>query len=286
VTGARVPLGTDAIVRDRSVGPDGGARTDPVIVLTYPHAGGERLSALLARYPDLACTAGTGILPLCDQAAAAWRAVDDRPGGPPSRLAEASTRALAVSMITALLVRHGKRRWCEVATAAPDAAAAFARLFSGVRIVCLHRACPDVVRAAVHASPWGLAGAEYAPFIGAYPASMATALTAHWAARAAWLLAFEEAHPGICHRLRYEDLTADSLTDLSGFLGLTDPGPDPAAWLYDEAADPAHGTTGMDFGFPAGQIPPALLERANGPMEKLGYRPLGPAAGPASEFTP
>jgi hypothetical protein len=285
VTGSRVPLDTDATVRDWPAGPDGAARTGPVIVLTYPHAGGERLGALLARYPDLACTAGTGILPLCDAAAAAWAAVDDRPGGPPSRLAETSTRALAASMITALLVQQGKRRWCEVATAAPDAAAAFTRLFPGARIVCLHRACPDVVRAAVQASPWGLAGVEYAPFTSAYPASTAAALTAHWAARTTSLLAFEQAHPGICQRLRYEDLAAGSLSSLSGFLGLTGPGPGPASWADDEAADPAHGTAGMHVGFPAGQLPPALLERASGLMEKLGYRPLGPAAGPASEFT-
>jgi hypothetical protein len=254
----------------------------PVIVLTYPHAGGERLSALLARYPDLACTAGTGILPLCDAAAAAWASVDDRPGGPPSRLAETSTRALVASMITALLVRQGKRRWCEVATAVPDAAVAFVRLFPGARIVCLHRACPDVVRAAVQASPWGLAGVEYAPYTSAYPASTAAALTACWAARTAGLLAFEQAHPGICQRLRYEDVAAGSLSGLSGFLGLTGPGP--ASWLCDEAADPAHGPAGMDVGFPAGQVPPALLERASGLMEKLGYRPLGPAARPASEL--
>jgi hypothetical protein len=187
-------------------------------------------------------------------------------------------------MIAALLVRQGKRRWCEVAMAGPDAAAAFARLFPAARIVCLHRACPDVVRAAVQASPWGLAGAEYAPYTSAHPASTAAALTAFWAARTAALLAVEEAHPGICHRLRYEDLAAGSLAGLSGFLGLTSPGPGPAAWLDGEAADPAHGTAGPDADFPAGQIPPALRQRANGLMDKLGYRPLRPAAGRAGEF--
>jgi protein-tyrosine sulfotransferase len=288
MTGSRVPLRPDATVRDRPAGPDGEASTDPVIVLTYAHAGGERLSALLARYPDLACTVGTGILPLCNQAAAAWRAVDGRSDGPPSRLAETSTRALVASMITALLVRHGKRRWCEVATAAPDAAEAFTRLFPGARMVCLHRACPDVVAVGVKASLWGLAGFEHTPLISAHPVSVAAGLTASWAARTTLLLAFEEAHPGVCRRLRYEDLAADSLVGLSGFLGLADPdvGTDPAAWPYDEATDPAHGTPAMDFGFPAGQIPPTLLERANGLMKKLGYRPMGPAAGPASEFIP
>jgi hypothetical protein len=35
----------------------------------------------------------------------------------------------------------------------------------------------------------------------------------------------------------------------------------------------------MDVGFPAGQVPPALLERASGLMERLGYRPLGASGG-------
>jgi hypothetical protein len=177
-------------------------------------------------------------------------------------------------MITALLVQRGKRRWCEVATAAPDAAAAFARLFPGARIVCLHRACPGVVLAALQASPWGLAGAEFAPFTSVHPASTAAALTAYWTARTMSLLDFEQAHSGVCCRVRYEDLAADSLSGLPGFLGLQDPGSGSAAWLYDEAAEPARCATGPSCDFPARQIPPALLMRANGLMEKLGYKPI------------
>jgi hypothetical protein len=284
MTRSPLPVEGEAVVRDRPVGPDGEVRTAPIIVLTYPHAGAEQVSSLLARHHELACTAGTGILPLCEQAAAAWGTVDGRPEGPPSRLAQTSARALAASLITALLVRQGKRRWCEVATAGPDAAGAFVRLFPGTRIVCLHRACPDVVQAAVQASPWGLAGTEYTRFVSTYPASAAAALTAHWAARTTSLLAFEQAHPGTCHRVRYEDLGGDFLAGLWQFLGLADPGSEMAAWLHDDTAIPAHRRTGPVSGFPTGQLPSPLLERANGLMESLGYRPLGPVIGPASEF--
>jgi hypothetical protein len=279
--GVRLPLNGTAAVQDHFVqdqvpNRDGGPGNGPVIVLTYPHAGGDQLSSLLARNPELACTAGTGILPMCEQAATAWSAVDGRPAGSPSRLAETSTRSLVTSMLTALLARQGKRRWCEVATAAPDAAATFARLFPGTRIVCLHRGCPDVVRAALNASPWGLAGPMYASFTSAHPASTAAALTAYWAAHTSSLLAFERAHPEICYRVRYEDLGADCLSGLSDFLGLEDPGYRPAAWLFEVTADPAHSATSPETGFPAGQVPPVLLERANDLMERLGYRPVRP----------
>lgn len=281
MTRAPLPLSGTAPAGDRPAAGDGGNRGAPIIVLTYPHAGGDELSSLLARHQDLACTAGTGILPLCEQAAAAWGAVDGRAAGRPSQLADTSTRTLVTTMITALLAGRGKRRWCEVATAAPDAAATFARLFPGTRILCLHRACPDVVRAALHASRWGLAGPAYAAFTSAHPASTTAALTAYWSTHTTSLLAFEQAHPGICHRVRYEDLGAGSLSALSDFLGLEHPGTPPPAWLYDESAGQAPGTGGADAGFPAGQVPPGLLERANGLMERLGYRPIGPAAPPA-----
>lgn len=271
--GVRPPLDETAAVRYHVAGLDGSARSAPVIVLTYSHAGGEQLSSLLARHPDLACTKGTGILPMCEQIAAAWRAVDGRPPGPPSQLAETSTRALATSMITALLARQGKRRWCEVAIASPDAAAVFVCLFPGTRVVCLHRSCPDVVQAAVRASPGGLTAPAYAPFATAYPASTTAALIAYWAARTTALLAFEEGHPGICQRVRYEDLADGSLSGLPEFLGLAGPGFRPAAWLNAETAARPRGAAGPDAEFPAGPVPPSLAERANGLMEKLGYRP-------------
>jgi hypothetical protein len=275
MTGARLPLVVTTAVRDRAADPESEAGQHPVIVLTYQHAGGARLRSLLARHSELACTSGTGILPLCELTAAAWRAVDGRPAGPPSRLAETSTRVLATSMITALLARQGKRRWCEFATAAPDAAVMFVRLFPSTRIVCLHRACPDFVYAAVRASPWGLAGPDFAPFISAHPASTTAALTSYWVARTAALLAFEQEHPGICHRVRYEELGGDSPSGLPDFLGLAEPGSRPAAWRYDETADFASGSAGPATDFPAGQIPSPLLERASDLMGELGYPPVG-----------
>jgi hypothetical protein len=274
VTATGFPLDGETTVRAGPASPGVGARAAPVIILTYPHAGAERLTALLARHPDLACTAGTGILPLCEQAATAWRAADGRPGPPLSLLAEASTRALVTTILTSLLARQGRRRWCEIATAAPDAAGIFARLFPGTRIACLHRACPDVVHAAVNASPWGLAEPAYAPFTSAHPSSTAAALTGYWTARTAYLLAFEQAHPATCQRLRYEDLTDGCLPGLFGSLGIGDSGPGSQDWFQDDTASPAPSAAGLLDGFPVGQIPRPLLRQASQLMEELGYEPL------------
>jgi hypothetical protein len=257
----------------------------PVIVLTFAHSGAGLLRSLLARHPDLACTAGTGVLPLCQQAATAWRIADDQADGPLPALAAASIRNLVSTIITAVLAAEGKRRWCEISTAEPAAATTFLQLFPATRVLCLYRSCPDVVYAAVHASPWGLAGQAFAPFVSTHPASAAAALTAYWTAHAGRLLAFERAHPGACHRVRYEDLTGGSCSGLRAFLGLDDPGPAAPGWAGASTATPgdAHDSPTP---FPTGQIPPGLLDRANSLMNELGYPPPGPAAEAAAIFTP
>lgn len=162
------------------------AHGSPVIVLTYLHSGAERLRDLLARHPGLACTSGTGILPLCAQAAEAWRSADYHASTRLSPLAVNSTRTLASAIIIALLARAGAQRWCETATADPATAETFLQLYPGKRVLCLHRGCVDVVRAALHNSTWGVAGPAIAPFTASYPGSAVAALTAYWAARTAY----------------------------------------------------------------------------------------------------
>jgi Sulfotransferase family len=196
----------------------------PVIVLAPAYSGASTLRSLLEGRSELACTAGTGLLPLCEQALATWGQADGRPGRPPSSLARATTRALVASVITSILVREGKPRWCEVAAANPQAAEAFLGLYPSTRFLCLYRACTGVIRAALDASPWGLTEPMLAPYTRAYPASTAASLTACWVTQTSDLLAFEQAHPGECLRVRFEDLTGDqaeAVGRVTSFLGLT-----------------------------------------------------------------
>lgn len=280
-----------AQARHHQGGPDQARPGAPVVVLTYPHGGAWRLRALLEGHPDLACTSGTSILPLCEHAAAAWRSADGRDGGPLPPLAAASIRALAASIITTVLARQGKRRWCEIATAPPATAETFLRLYPGTKAITLHRACADVGYAALHASPWGLSGATFAPFTTAYPDSAAAALAAYWAARTASLLTFEQAHPGQCHRLRYEDLAQGEPPDLPGFLGLAEPAglPRDSRYLDLAAAGPARAddTSGTPVDpdrlapvdgavppMPAELIPAPLLAQVNELAAQLCYPPV------------
>jgi protein-tyrosine sulfotransferase len=248
----------------------------PVIVLAAPYFGAGWLRASLESHPDLACTSGTGILQLCEQAMAAWRGADGPSARTRSAPAITATRALASSIITSLLAREGKWRWCEFSIANTQAAGTFLRLYPDTRILCLHRDCVGVIRATMNASPSGRADEAFAPFAMAYPASTVAARTAYWVARTGPLLAFEQSHPQACLRVRFEDLTlarrktAERISSFLGIVGLEGPG----SRAVDNHTRPEPGSTGPEAEFPVDLIPPALLAQANGLLSLLGYPAL------------
>lgn len=244
----------------------------PVIVLATAYSGAERLRRLLDSLPGLACTSSTGILPLCGQAAAVWRNADGRSAGQPSRLAAASTRALTDSIITSVLAKAGKRRWCEFSYAPPEVAETFALLYPGTRFLCLYRSCADVIRAVLDASPWGVADPALASFTRAYPASTAAALAAYWTAHTRSMLAFEAAHPQAVLRVRYEDLAAagqQTVRTVMSFLGAA--GSDDVALTQESHGQPDPALPGLAAELPAGLLPPAVLAQVNELLQQLDY---------------
>ena len=59
------------------------------------------------------------------------------------------------------------------------AAETFLGLYPGTRFLCLYRAWPDFIRAALEASPWGIP-IQGRAVLQEYPASPVAALTAYW----------------------------------------------------------------------------------------------------------
>jgi hypothetical protein len=243
----------------------------PVIVRAPRYCGASTIHSLLAGLPGLACTSGTGLLPLCEQAMATWRSVDGRPAGTPSSLAFTATRSLATSVITSILAREGKARWCEVAAANPPAAQAFLSLYPGTQFLCLYRSFPGVIRAVLDANPWGITDPVFAPFASRYPANAVASLTAYWVAATGALLTFEREHPLSCLRVRSEDLTEGERAEerILSFLGLADTVR--GSFPGDDEPRAASSSTEPAAGPPAGLIPPALLAQANELLQQLDY---------------
>lgn len=204
----------------------GPGRDGPIIVLSYRHAGADLLREALAAQPGLACTTGTGILPLCQSALATWQAIEGR-NASPSTLAVRSVRALLGGMAAVALARVGGTRWCESAFAPPEAAEAFLLVFPTATFVCLHRALPSLMEEALRTYPWGLGGTPLWGFAGPHPGNNAATIAAYWAANTEPLLDFEDRHPDRTIRARYEDVAADArrVADLvCSFAGLAGTG--------------------------------------------------------------
>jgi hypothetical protein len=252
----------------------------PVIVMAYTGSGADQLRPVLSAFPELVCTQQTGILPLCHHAVTVWHAVDGRTGDGFSPLAAASARALSGQLITAILAREGGSRWCEFTSAGPAAAKTFARLYPQARFLIAHRRADTVVRAITSASPWGLEGPEFAPFLSAHPANPVAALSDYWARHTTQLLEFEQAHPGACLRVHAEDLTADAAQarpDISAFLARDGGDMSPSFTQDDRRSRPA-GEDAPAGGLPLDRIPASLLAQVNDLHHSLGYPPV-PAAG-------
>ena len=256
---------------------DDGWGDGPVILLSGAYSGAQRVQDLLATGTGLACTMGTGIIPLCLAAAETWRRVEGRQGPAMSQLAAASIRRLISAQVTAMLAGAGKKRWCELAMVDQSAAQQFLQLIPNAVFICVHRGCLDVIRAGVAASPWGLHGPRLVPYLISYPGNSVAALAAYWTTCTEELLAFEKANPQITRRVRYEDTTGElggALTTLRTWLrlhgdrGTSFPGPT-------DHTEPGDATLpSPEPEVPAEMIPPPLRQRVSHLHAELGYPPL------------
>ena len=98
------------------------------------------------------------------------------------------------------------------------------------------------------------------------------------------LVAFEESHPDVCMRVRYEDLAGDPYPgDLFAFIGVEAPH---AGLPGQDSLGEERPSTGPAYRvpFPADQVPTPLLTRADCLTRELGYESLtdlrpGPLSG-------
>lgn len=251
--------------------------TAPVVILTYAYSGVADLQPMLAEHPELECTSGTGVLPLCDAAARTWVRVEGHGSGPLSSLAEKSIRAMASAQVTVIISRTGKGRWCEVSMARADRAEIFLRLFPGSRFILLHRPCTDAVQTALQGGQ--LSSEVFDPFFAVYPGNHVAGLALHWADRTEALLNFEEAHAERCLRIRYDQLVSAPrrvIREILAFLDLDGNYDSGQSLLTVATATVSAGrqsASGTQL-FSLDQVP-ELKRRINELLRRLSYSPIG-----------
>jgi hypothetical protein len=261
-------------------------------VLSYAFAGADLLTAALSASRSLACTSGTGLIPVCHAALATWQQADDRTG-PPSALAITSVRTLAGAMMAAIQARTGAARWCETALAQPAAADSFLQVFPSAAFVCVHRDLPGVLADGLAACPWGLGGSPFWPHAARHPGNSVAAIAAWWAAAARSLLDFEARHPASCTRAHHEHIAADpaaAAARITARLHLH-AGDTSAGRVHAGAAGPAASSmpAAVSRDVPASQLRPTALRQLIDPdlllaishvQDELGYDQLTSAPDP------
>lgn len=254
---------------------DRGTSREPIIVLSYAHAGSEALTRLLSTSPSVVCTSATGLLPLCHSTARVWQQVEGH-SGTASALATTSIRNLADMLATALKSRTGATRWCETAYASAEAAETFLRIYPRATFFLVHRSLAGVLAEAAEKYPWGLGGSPFWPYAAQYPGNDAATIAAYWAECTDRLLGFEATNPDVSTRIRHEDLASDShrvAPHIFARLGLPGSAPNAQADPRDDAG-PGVGESGKAVGglqIPTARLPPPLLAKIRELHAKLDY---------------
>jgi hypothetical protein len=291
-----------------------GERRDPVFVLCMGRSGSTLLRFLIDAHPDLACPPETNMPALCSQLAVVWSLIEGAPlaaerGDAPPQVPDAATkgiRNMLDEMTGSYLDRRGKRLFCDKSLGSARYADLLMQIYPRARFVCLYRHPMDMIRSGLEACPFGLNGYGFDAYIAASPGNAVLALARYWLENATLIAGVQEAHPELCHRVRYEDLVEDTEGVMRGvyaFLGVS-PAPGVASACFTgerERFGPADhkiwatsavsgDSVGRGESIPAGMIPPQVTAAINELTGKLGYLPVdaewGSAGRPADPRDP
>jgi hypothetical protein len=298
------------------------------VIVGAARSGTTLLRLILDSHPEIGCPPEAGIPGLMAHMAAVWMTInaDERGGNrrlvghgadadklPASRLGEqatASPAANSASNGTRLELPNDAREWVRTAVSAAMTrycAASGKRVYVDksldsvqhlrvvrvvepeTRYILVFRHVMDTIASGIEASPWGFNAYGYAPYVQASPGNLVAALGNYWLRHVEQALAWEQEHPEMCHRVRYEDLVRGPeavVADVCSFLGVgTDT--DALSRTFDRAPSRGPGdykvaytnrvhqaSLGRGKRVPVTMLPPPLLEALNEQLGALGYPTL------------
>lgn len=267
------------------------------LIVGAARSGTTLLRLLLDHHPEIGCPPEAGIPSLIEHLGRVWWTVvceeptprEEGFSGLPETAKEHIRQTLR-GPVRHYCAPNGKRLYCDKSLDSVHHLELVRELFPDVRCVLLFRHVMDTVASGVEASTWGFQAYGYTPFVQASPENFVAALANYWVGHVDAALRWEQAHPELCHRVRYEDLVRHPERTIQGicqFLGVaadlsvlertfgrarTAVGPGDHKVMYTSSVHAR--SIGRGKRVPVSLIPPPLLEVVNRQLEELGYEAL------------
>jgi hypothetical protein len=275
----------------------GDANRVPVVILSSARSGSTLLRFLLDSHPDFACPPETRVPATCAQLAFTWSALENAGSGrqrlpdqpvPLSGQAVAAIRSTVDEILSGYLRSRGKRRWCDKSQDSYRFAHVIAQIYPEAQFIVLTRHCMDVIASVIELSPWNLQNLGLDDHVARHPGNSVAAVAEYWLACAGANVAFSDAYPERCLRVRYEDLVTapeETASSIFGFLGARqvpgitrecfrvahdrDGAGDEKIWLTSSVSTDS---VGRGTAVPAAGLGAALREQLNQLLARLRYR--------------
>ena len=229
-----------------------GAGLKLALLVGAARSGTTLLRLILDAHPEIGCPAEAGIPSLIQTLGRVWWTIEademtdgaGDPQAPSERRAQPADdeqgphdgalpqlppnakdeiRRAALAPMRHYCGRESKRLYCDKSLDSVYHLEAVRQVFPKTRYVLLFRHVMDTVASGIEASPFGFHAYGYFPFVQRSPDNFVAALVDYWLRHVEIALGWEEAHPELCHRLRYEDLVTSPekvVHQLFEFLGV------------------------------------------------------------------
>jgi Sulfotransferase family len=282
--------------------PSGELLNPPIFVLCIARSGSTLLRLMLGSHDDVACPPETNMAGLAQQLTTVSTTMRARSGEDATEATREAvlkhTRCVLSGMINDYLTQENKSVFCDKSLGTAKNAELLKQLYPQAKFICLYRHPMDVIASGIEASPWGVSGYGFEPYISTSPTNAVGALARFWLEGSTLIHAFEEKFPESCHRVRYEDLvlsTPETWNKLLDFLSLPRLDDIETRWAENKAEriGPADykiwytkkitgDSVGNGWRVPAGLISPFVLQQTNTMIQELGYIPIDGTWGTAN----
>lgn len=207
--------------------PLAGEPARPAFILSTERSGSTLLRWLLDAHPEIASPGEILLGRLCfdlfitlSRTAVATLDLQDRIAA--NRATLPRVRAVVDGIMTEYAHARGKKVWCDKTPQNLAHLTVLVETFPDARYVCLYRDGLDVAYSCLAVSRDGFM-AELSEYVRRSPHDLVGAMLDSWCDKTELLLKMQQRHPGLCHRVRYEDLVArpgEVLQPLCAFLGV------------------------------------------------------------------